>query len=262
MSKRLGLVLGGGSARGYAHIGVLKVLEREGIPIDLIAGTSMGSLIGAHYACGFRPSELEEMALATKKRHIASLSFSKKALLSTRKIRRILDRGIGDRTFQDLNLPLSVVAMDILTGEEVIINTGSVKEAVLASISIGGVFPPIQTNDRLLIDGGPINQVPVSVVRNMGADIVIAVDVGFLARKRDEYRNSVQIAVRTLDIMAKKLMAREEADADIVIKPDVESESVMAYHRASFFIKAGAEAVVEALPAIKAKIEICGKSQE
>ena len=256
MSKKLGLVLGGGSARGYAHIGVLKVLEREGIPIDLIAGTSMGSLIGAHYACGFHPSELEEMALATKKRHIASLSFSKKALLSTRRIRKILDRGIGDATFQDLAIPLSVVTMDILKGEEVIISTGPVKEAVLSSISIPGVFPPRRMNDKLLIDGGHINQVPVSVAKNMGADFVIAVDIGFVAKKRGQYRNAVQIAIRAIEIMARKLMAIEEANADIVIKPDVESESVMAYHRAAYFIQAGEEATKAALPMIRAKINL------
>jgi NTE family protein len=255
-SQKIGLVLGGGSARGYAHIGVLKILEREGIPIHLIAANSMGSLMGAYYACGFRPSELEEMALATKRRHIASMSLTRKALLSTRKVRKILNRDIGNRTFQELEIPLSVVATDILTGKEVILNTGSVKEAVLASISFPGVFPPIRMSDKLLIDGGSVNQVPVSVARNMGADVVIAVDVGFLAKKRDEYRNLVQIAVRAQDIMAKKQMAIEEADADVVIKPDVESESVIAYHKAAFFIEAGAKAAAEALPAMKAKIGV------
>ena len=248
MLQKIGLALGGGAARGYAHIGVLKVLERERTPIDLIAGTSMGSLVGAYYACGFRLSELEEIAIATKRHHIASIGFSKKGLLSTRKITKILDRDIGSRTFQDLKIPLSVVTMDILTGEEVVINTGPVKEAVLASISIPGVFPPREVNGRLLVDGGNINQVPVSVVRNMGADFVIAVHLGFLAKKRDEYGNAVQIFVKALDAMAKKLMDIEEKDANVIIKPDVESESITAYHKASFFIEAGAKATEEVLP--------------
>jgi len=251
MSQKIGLALGGGAARGYAHIGVLKVLEREGIPIDLIAGTSMGSLVGAYYACGLRPSELEEMAIATKRRHIASISFSKKALLSARKITKILDRNIGDRAFQDLEIPLSVVTMDLFTGEEVVIDSGSVKEAVLASISIPGVFPPRELNDRLLVDGGNINQVPVSIVRNMGADVVIAVHLGFLGKKRDEYSSAVQIFVQALDMMAKKLMDSEEKNADVIIKPDVESESMAAYHKASLFIEAGARATEEVLYKIR-----------
>jgi len=253
MLQKIGLALGGGAARGYAHIGVLKILERERIPIDLIAGTSMGSLVGAYYACGVRPSALEDMAIATKRRHITSIGFSKKGLLSTRKISKILDRDIGGRTFQDLKIPLSVVTMDLLTGEEVVINTGSVKEAVLTSISIPGVFPPRKVNGRLLVDGGSINQVPVSVVRNMGADFVIAVDVGFLAEKRDKYNNAVQIAIQAIDIMAKKLMAWEEREADVIIKPDVESESITAYHKASFFIEAGTKATEEVLPKIRAR---------
>ena len=251
MSQKMGLALGGGAARGYAHIGVLKVLEREGIPIDFIAGTSMGSLVGAYYACGFRLSELEEMALATKRRHLAGLGFSKKALLSTRKITKILARDIGSRTFQDLATPLSVVTMDILTGDEVVIDTGSVKEAVLASISIPGIFPPREVNGRLLVDGGIINQVPVSVVRDMGADFIIAVNLGFLGNKRDKYTNAAQIFIQALDMMAKKLMTIEEKDADVIIKPDVESTSVAAYHKAAFFIEAGAKATEEVLTKIR-----------
>ena len=252
MSQKIGIALGGGAARGYAHIGVLKILERERIPVDLIAGTSMGSLVGAYYACGFTASELEKIAIATKRRHIVSIGFSKRGLLSTRKINKMLSRDIGNRTFQDLVIPLSVVTTDIFTGEEVVINTGSVKEAVLASISVAGVFPPRKLNGRLLIDGGYVNQVPVNVVRSMGSDFVIAVDVGFLARKRDKYNNAAQIAVRAIDIMAKKLMAGEEKNADVIIKPDVESESISAYHKAAFFIEAGAKATEEFLPKIKA----------
>ena len=252
MSQKIGLALAGGAARGYAHVGVLKVLEREGIPIDLIAGTSMGSFVGAYYASGFSAAEIEEMAIATKRRHITSIGFSKKGLLSTRKITKMLSRDIGNRTFQDLTIPLSVVTTELSTGEEVVINTGSVKEAVLASISIAGVFPPKEVNGRLLIDGGYVNQVPVSVARNMGADFVIAVVVGYWAKKRDKYKNSSQIFIRAIDIMARKLAAKEEEGADVIIKPDVESESLAAYHKAAFFIEAGEKAAEEVLPKIRA----------
>ena len=254
MSQKIGLALAGGAARGYAHIGVLKILEREGINIDLIAGTSMGSLVGAYYACGFSPAEIEEMAIATKRRHITSIGFSKKGLLSTRKITKMLSRDIGSRTFQDLAIPLSVVTTDILTGEKVVISTGSVKEAVLASISVAGVFPPRELSGRLLIDGGYVNQVPVSVVRNMGADFVIAVVVGFWSKKRNQYSNAVQIAIRAIDIMARHLATKEEENADIVIKPDVEYESPAAYQKSDFFIKAGAKATEEAIPRIRTRI--------
>ena len=255
MSQKIGLALGGGAARGYAHIGVLKILERDNIPVDLIAGTSMGSLVGAYYASGFSASEIEEMAIATKRRHITSIGFSKKGLFSTRKINKMLSRDIGSRTFQDLAIPLSVATTDVLTGEEVVISTGSVKEAVLTSIRVAGIFPPREVNDRLLIDGGYVNQVPVSIARNMGADFVIAVDVGFCAKKRDKYSNAVQVAMRAMDIMAKKLMANEEKNADVIIKPDVESESLTAYHKAAFFIKEGEKAAEAALPRIMAKNE-------
>jgi len=252
MAQKIGLALGGGAARGYAHIGVLKVLEREGIPIDLIAGTSMGSLVGLYYAYGYSPTEIEAIARTITRRNIASIGFSKKGLLSPRKITKMLARDIGDITFQDLNMPLSVITTDLLHAERVVISEGPIKEAVLASISIAGIFPPREINGRLLIDGGYVNQVPVSVAHDMGADFVIAVVTGFWATKRDKYTNAIQIGIRAMDIMARKLSAKEEENADVIIKPDVESESLIDYHKAEFFIEAGVKATEEALPQITA----------
>ncbi|HID87294.1 MAG TPA: hypothetical protein EYP55_07930, partial [Anaerolineae bacterium] len=155
---KVGLALSGGGARGLAHIGVLNVLEREGIPVDLLAGTSMGGVIAAGYAAGLSPEFMEQEALRMgqlrKLVGLFDLTLPKAGLVEGRKIEAYLAQHLGEMTFDDLRIPLVLVAVDLVTGEEVILKSGSVIEAVRATISLPGVFAPVRMDGRLLVDGG------------------------------------------------------------------------------------------------------------
>ena len=177
----IGLTLSSGVARGLVHIGVLKALEEESIPIDLISGTSAGALIGALYASERKVSILEELALGIDWRKMARLAdpnpiLLRKGLIQGQKITSFLAPLIGDVEFKDLPIPLSVVAADVQSMEQVVINEGPVLEAVRASISLPAIFTPVKWKNRFLIDGGVLNPMPADIARNMGAEIVIAVN--------------------------------------------------------------------------------------
>jgi NTE family protein len=188
-SPKIGLALSGGAARGIAHIGALKAIEEESIPISMIAGTSAGALIGACYARRRNFSALEDMALRADWRMVARLVdiyliLLGKGFVHEQKIKSILKSIIGDVNFEDLEIPLAVVAADLQSMEEVVISKGPVLEGVRASISMPVMFPPARWGNRFLIDGGVVNPLPVNVVRNMGANIVVAVNVLGIAQPR------------------------------------------------------------------------------
>jgi NTE family protein len=178
--KKIGYALGGGSARGLAHIGVLKVLEENGLFPDVIAGTSIGAIIGALYAGGHKPSEMEHLVLGLNWKKLITLvdmSFPVSGLFHGKKVVTLLKSIIGDLTFEQLKYTFSCVATNIVNGEQVVISEGSLIEAIRASISIPGIFTPVLVSGRYLVDGGLVNSVPVSVCRAMGADVVIGINV-------------------------------------------------------------------------------------
>lgn len=187
---KIGLALSGGAARGMAHIGVLKALKENSIPIDMIAGTSAGAAIGACYAKDRMVATIEEMALGMDWRKLArffdlNLILLRKGFLHGQRVKSLLTTCIGgDINFEDLEIPLAVVAADVQSMEEVVIDHGSVVDAVRASISLPVVFTPVKWAGRFLIDGGVVNPMPVDVVRSMGAEIVIAVNVLHIAQPR------------------------------------------------------------------------------
>lgn len=180
---RLGLALGGGGVRGLAHIGILQVLEREGIRPAVVAGTSMGGLVAAAYAVGLTPQALtDEVSEFTHLRRLLTLvdfSPARRGLLQGERIRSMLIDKLGkDTTFADLPFPLGLVAVDIDSGEEVVLTRGLLVDAVLATCAVPGIFPPVRYGERFLSDGGILNNVPADVARRLGAEVVIAVDVG------------------------------------------------------------------------------------
>ena len=186
---KIGLALSGGAARGLAHIGVLKALEEESIPIDMIAGTSAGAVIGAGYAKEREAAILEEIALGVdwkKLAHLVDLNLILlwKGFVQGQKVKSFLSSIIGDVKFEDLEIPFAVVAADVESMEEIVINKGSVIDAVRASISMPVIFTPMKWGDKFLIDGGVVNPMPVDVVRNMGAEVVIAVNVLAIAQQK------------------------------------------------------------------------------
>ena len=188
-TPKVGLALSGGTFRGMAHIGVLKALEEESIPIDMISGTSAGALAGACYAKERNAAILEELMLGLDWRKLASLIDLNlillwKGFVQGQKAKSFLSSIIGDVRFEDLKIPLSVVATDIQSMEEIVINEGSVTEAVRASISVPMIFTPVKWRGRFLVDGGVVNPMPVDVVRKMGAEVVIAVNTAGIAQRR------------------------------------------------------------------------------
>jgi NTE family protein len=252
---KVGVALGGGSARGLAHIGVLRVLERERIPIDMVAGTSMGAMIGAVYARDKDSARLEELALETGLKRfpfLADLSLSRTGLLKGRRIEKTLKTLLGDVTFSDLKIPFACVATDINTGEEVVIREGSVWEGVRASGSLPVIFAIAKMGGRHLVDGGLVNPVPVNVLKTMGADFIIAVNVMRNRNvKQSTEPNIFTIAMQTLYIASYKLTASCLREADIVIEPDMAHIGFADFHRVHESILQGELATQDAIPEIR-----------
>lgn len=193
--KKIGLVLGGGGARGLAHIGVLKVFEKHKIPVNIIAGTSIGSLIGAFYASGIPPENIEEIATNLDAKLIHKLfqpTLSKSGFINGENIKEFLSQLIKKEKIEDLNITYAAVAIDILSGNEAVFRSGSLIEAVRASISIPVLFTPVCYEKKFLVDGGLLNPVPVDVAEQMGADFIIAVNV---IPKPEYAKKVVKIAV-------------------------------------------------------------------
>lgn len=250
--KRVGLALGGGGARGIAHIGVLQVLEREQIPVDCIAGTSAGSLVGALYAAGVRADQLLQLALDIRWRHVVHPVWPRRGFLSFARLESYLVRTLGDLTFADLQIPYAAVAADLTTGEAVVLREGRVAPAVRASCSVPGLFVPVFLDHRWLTDGGVANNLPISVARELGADVVIAVRLGFPspAPPRGPFRNAVA-AIEHLLFHA----ADHPATADVYIPVPIWGlSSLVRLSRKRQVLELGRQAAEQALPAIRAAL--------
>ena len=258
---KVGLALGGGAARGLAHIGVLEVLEKEGIYPDMIAGTSAGALIGAIYAQGNDAGSITRLALDVGSRRLASLidlALPRTGLIRGRKIRGLLESFISSSTqFSDLRIPFACVAADIETGGEVVIKQGSVLEGVIASIAIPIIFAVVKQQGKYLVDGGLANPVPVRVVKEMGADFVIAVNVIPDISKRAQHLkgskepNIFHVAMQSLYFATHSLVMTSLQGADVVIAPQVAHISYGDFHRVEELILQGKLAAQDRIPEIK-----------
>jgi len=261
--KKIGLALGGGAARGLAHIGVLEVLEREGIPVDMIAGTSAGAAVGALYAEDRSVAKIKKLALDMGWRRMVSLvdlALPRSGFIEGTRIKNLLKSIIGDISFSELKIPLSCVATDIRSGEEVVISDGPVLEAVRASISIPVIFTAVKWQDRYLVDGGLVNPVPVSTVRKMGADFVIAVNVippmGVRLQPGKEAKapGIFQAMLHSLYIATYSLVMSSLAEADIVIEPRLPHIGYGDFHRVRDSIKQGEIAAQGLIEQIKQQL--------
>jgi NTE family protein len=264
----IGLALGGGGARGLAHVGVLKALEREGIPFDFIAGTSMGGIIGAMYAAGMSIGELEEEALSIARPRnmlrFIDLTLSHTGLVSGKALHDYLVEKLGgDLTFDELTIPLAVVAVDLISGREVHLHEGSVVDAVRATSAFPGVIDPVSISPYRFTDGGILNNVPADVAREMGADIVIAVDVGLDFYDVDlvdepatppPYRIAHNVW-RAQSVSSRVLVDQRLAAArpEVILHPSVPSEvsAFTGFNRAPDIIASGEACVALALPRIR-----------
>jgi NTE family protein len=246
--KKVGLALGAGSVRGFAHIGVLAVLIEAGIPIDYVAGSSVGSLIGAGYCSGMTIEEIQSVSDEFKWRKIAGPAWSGDGLATFKKMETFVDDLFGQPTFEDFSVPLSIVATDIDADEEIVISAGRVAPAVRASCSVAGVISPVQWNGRRLADGVFVNSVPVSVAKEMGADVVIGVDVlkAFIRPRGGLISfiiNAIEIALRHAGGGTKS--------ADCLITPEIGGFTYLRYSKRDELIYRGRQAAEKKLPQIE-----------
>jgi NTE family protein len=249
---RVGIALSGGAARCIAHIGVLEVLEGEGIGIDLIAGTSGGALVGALYASGVSVREMTSLANKLSWRTIVKPSFSRQGLIANKNLQKFITQKLGQIDFKNLDKPLAVVAADLRTGEKVILTEGLVADAVTASCSLPVIFSPLHQHGKILVDGGLASNLPVlTLIETMGATMTIAVDVNDRARAFSKLNNLFQIGVHTVTLFAKKNMAIEKKFADVVINVDASGISLLDLKKSSLLIRRGRAAAEKQIPLIK-----------
>jgi NTE family protein len=283
---KIGLALGGGGARGLAHIGVLKALEANRIPIDVIAGTSIGAIAGAVYSLHLNASVLEERALAflqapvfhqsgielfqkkkagenffgqvakyVKERIVINLAHSRPSLVGGWRVTRAVNFMIDDKTFESCRIPFGCVATDLITGEEVIFRRGSLRKAVAASMSIPGFLPPVEYDGRFLVDGAVVAPVPINACKLLGADVVIAVDVSQPVNEVKTFENVVDIIFRSNSILSHQYKQMLLDYADVVIQPNVGEVHWSEFRNVKPMVAEGERATEQMLPKIRQLLE-------
>jgi len=245
----VGVALGSGGTRGFAHIGVLQVLSEAGIAVNCIAGSSMGALIAAIYATGAPLDLMERVATHLPLARFIDVTIPRLGLVSGERLEKLITLLTKGKTFAQTSIPLAVVATDVELGERVVLTEGLIHQAVRASIGIPGIFVPYRLANRLLIDGGVIDRVPIRAVRELGAQIVIAVDVGLFDRL-PPIRHVVDVVVQAIDIMEREVFRYRVLDADFVVRPELELMSSTALSGVDKAIAAGRAAMQSALPGL------------
>ncbi|MGY6648346.1 patatin-like phospholipase family protein [Wenyingzhuangia sp. IMCC45574] len=224
-NKKVGLALGGGAVLGAAHIGVLKALEERGIKIQYIAGTSIGSLIASLYAFGVPIAKIEEIAVNFTWFDITNISLSKFGLLSNSKMENLISKYIHHKNIQDSKIPLSMIATDICNGDRVVLNRGDISSAIMASSCIPGVFIPVEIGGKMLVDGVIAENVPVTAVKEMGADFIIAVDLNPIHVEKQP-TNIVDVLINSLHFGIRHIVESQIKESDIIIEPDLSKYSL------------------------------------
>ena len=247
---KIAVVLGAGAARGFAHVGVLKVLESNKIPVHMIVGTSAGSFVGSLYAYGFNAFELQKLSFAIERDDIIDLTIPDNGFIKGEKLEGYINYILRNTPIEKLKIPFYAVAADIQNGREVIFGSGNTGTAVRASCSIPGVFMPVNISGRTYVDGGVVSPVAVDAAKRLGADIVIAVDISS-DLDSSVPKGTIDTILQSISIMHSKLSGAQLAKADVVIKPKVGfigSSDFTKRHEATL---EGEKATLEALPKIQ-----------
>lgn len=259
-APKIGLALGGGAARGFAHIGVIAALEEAGIKVDLVAGTSAGSLVGAIYASGKSAAQLQDIAMRMEEAEITdwTLPFFNRGILRGEALSSYVNRQVNNKLIESLPLPLGIVATDLRSGEGVLFQQGDTGRAVRASSAVPSVFNPVKVGEREFVDGGLVAPVPVRYAKQMGAELIIAVDISS-APEGNASDGALAVLLQTFAIMGKSINSYELQGADIVVRPElsgVRGGDFTAKRRA---IDAGKLAMQRLMPQLKAAIEAKAK---
>ena len=247
---KVALVLGAGASRGFAHVGVLKVLDAQKVPIHLIVGTSSGSFVGGLYACGIDVYQLQKMALAIQKDDVVDLTIPDNGFVRGEKLENFVNRAVQNCTLERLKIPFLAVATNVQTGEETVFATGNTGKAVRASCSVPGIFQPVRIGEKTYVDGGVVSPVAVDAARKAGADVVIAVDISAGVAGAAP-QGTLETILQSIDIMYTKISAAQLRNADVVIRPRVSHISSSDFDRRHEAILEGERAAMEALPRIQ-----------
>ena len=247
----IGVALGGGFARGIVHIGVLKVLEEENIPVRFVAGTSVGALIGAAYCSGATTAELEQIAVRVRFRDLARWTISRLGFATNMRMLTFLNKILKVQTFEELRIPLAVTATDFISGEGVVFRSGPLADPVRASCAYPGVFLPVTVNGRLLVDGMLAHSLPSQPVRDMGADRVIAVNLKGSWAKGDGPRHLFDVIGQCFSIAQKFNCEQSRHCADLIIEPDVTGYRYDDFEHSADLVAIGEAATREAIPEIR-----------
>ena len=247
---RLGLALGGGAARGFAHIGVIKALEAQGIVPDIVVGTSAGAVVGALYAAGNNGFELQKLAHKLDETKLADWSLPDRGVLKGDGLQKFVNDAVANRPIEALKRPFAAVATDLHSGDAILFRSGNTGMAVRASATVPGVFKPVAINGHEYVDGGLSSLVPARFARQLGADVVIAIDISARPANRP-VRGTLDILLQTFTIMGQNLARYELKDADIVIRPQVGTVGSADFQARHDAILEGEKAAQAALPQIR-----------
>ncbi|MCK9285292.1 MAG: patatin-like phospholipase family protein [Rhodocyclaceae bacterium] len=251
---KIGLALGGGAARGFAHVGVIKALEAQGIVPDIVVGTSAGAVVGALYAAGLSGFELQKVALEMDERQVGDWSLPDRGVFKGEALQNFVNKAVGQRPLEKLPRAFVAVATDLKSGEPVIFRSGNTGMAVRASASVPGVFQPVNIGGRDYVDGGLVSPLPIHIARRLGANFVIAVDIS--AKPQDANPSGIlNVLLQTFAIMGQTISRHETPDADVVIRPataDLPATDFAGRHRA---VLEGEKAAAAALAELKGKLE-------
>lgn len=249
------LVLGSGGARGYAHIGVIRILETYGIKPQLIVGTSAGSIVGALYASGKNAAQMDKIASSLKSSDVRDITLSRQGFFNSEKVADFVNRQVNNRSLEQLDIPLFVVATELQTGTRAVFNYGNTGQAVSASVSIPSMFVPASISKKQYVDGGLVSPVPVEVAKSLGADVIIAVNI--LAQPENTPTTNIWgLFNQNINVMQNRLASYELKDADIVIQPNIkEKQHIFSLDSRMQNIVAGEEATLFQMDKIKYALE-------
>jgi NTE family protein len=250
---KIALALGGGAARGFAHIGVIKALEAQGIVPDIVVGTSAGSVVGALYASGMSGFDLQHVALQMEEQMVADWTLPNRGVLKGEALQAFINQNVHHLTIQNMAKPLGVVATDLQSGELVLFRRGDTGMAVRASSAVPGMFQPVEISGRDYVDGGLTSPVPARSARAMGADFVIAVDISNVGRG-DRLNGTVDVLLQTFSIMGHAISRHELEDADVVIRPKTAAVGSTDFQGRHLAIMEGEKAVAAVIPELKVKL--------
>lgn len=245
------LALGSGGERGFAHIGVIKALEENDINVDIVVGTSSGSVVGALYAGGYKSDELKQLALKLDQNQLNDFELTKRGYIRGEQLQDFINRALKNRSIEQLNKPFVAIATQLGSGNAVAFNSGNTGMAVRASSSIPGVFHPVLIDGNEYVDGDLKKPIPVSVAREMGADIVIAVDISQQPKDNPIPQDIIDTLTQSIRIMRQSILARELESAQIVIRPAIGQTPEIDTANKLLLIKNGEDAAIAALPQIR-----------